>query len=158
MKPLAFVLLTGALAAEPPNLHETGFTAGNNGLPEAWSVWSPRPEIAPRTFLDPVHYRSRPASLAISGQRNAAERVTQFLAAIEKTVPAKPDIILLPEGITVVGTGKKSSDVAEPVPGPTTERLARVAQQRSAYIVAGVYEREGHTIYNTAVLLDRQGN
>ncbi len=73
MKPLAFVLLTGALAAEPPNLHETGFTAGKNGLPEAWSVWSPRPEIAPRTFLDPVHYRSRPASLAISGQGNAAE-------------------------------------------------------------------------------------
>ena len=31
------------------------------------------------------------------------------------------DLILLPEGITVVGTGKKYAEVAEPIPGPTTQ-------------------------------------
>jgi predicted amidohydrolase len=35
--------------------------------------------------------------------------------------------------------------------------LGQVAKQRSTYIVAGIYEREGHTVYNTAVLIDREG-
>ncbi|MBI3696403.1 MAG: carbon-nitrogen hydrolase family protein, partial [Acidobacteria bacterium] len=58
---------------------------------------------------------------------------------------------------TVVGTGKKYPEVAEPLPGPTTARLGEAARRRNAYIVAGVYEREGAAIYNTAVLLDRAG-
>lgn len=286
MKAVSVALFAAALSAGSLPIHETGFTAGPNGTPPGWTVWSPRAEIAPRTFLDPVRYRSRPASLAVSGNGNAAayggweravpgigggewfrftayyrstgiaheslqilsridwrtatgtragepdfpyktvrdgdwtrvtaelqaparagsavlqlyllnapqgtvwwddisfERipaaparpvtiatinlrpqgtgsaeasVTEFLKAIERTVPAKTDVILLPEGITVVGTGKKYVDVAESVPGPTTERLAKVARQRSTYIIAGIYEREGHTVYNTAVLLDRQG-
>ncbi len=88
---------------------------------------------------------------------SAAESVRQFLAAIERTVPEHTDVILLPEGITVVGTGKSYAEVAEPVPGPTTARLAEVARARRTYLAAGIYEREGSAIYNTAVLLDRAG-
>lgn len=286
MKLLAVILITGALAAAPMRLHETGFAAGPNGVPEGWQTWSPRAEIAPRTFLDPVHFRSKSASLAISGAGIAAEHggwertvngvepgtwyrfsayyrcsgvpheslqilprvdwkgaqgrragepdfvykstregdwtrvsadvqaparavsavlqlylfnapqgtvwwddvsferiaapparpvtiatinlrpdktgsaeasVGQFVDAITRTVTGKTDIILLPEGITVVGTGKKYVDVAETIPGPTTERLSRVAKQHGSYLVAGIYEREGQTVYNTAVLLDREG-
>ena len=86
-----------------------------------------------------------------------ADPVAQFIAAISKTVPPKTDIILLPEGITLVGTGKTYADVAEPLPGPTTTRLGEVARERHAWIVAGVLEREGSAIYNTAVLIDRDG-
>jgi predicted amidohydrolase len=286
MKAAVLVLFSGAVVAAPLHLHETGFAAGPNGVPAGWTTWSPRAEIAPRTFLDPVRYRSKPASLAVSGNGNAAEfggweravngidagawyrfsvyyrsagvpyeslqilprvdwrvdekrhagrpdyvykteadgewtrftaevqapehattallqlylfnapqgtvwwddvsfeqipappsrpvkivtvnlrpqgagsaeaNVSRFIDAVERTAPAKTDIILLPEGITVVGTGKQYVEVAEPVPGPTTERLARVAKQHSTYLVAGIYEREGHTVYNTAVLLDREG-
>src|SRR5437588_7335814 len=73
MRPLAIALLTGALSAASLPVHETGFTAGPNGFPEGWVVWSPRAEIAPRTFLDPERYRTRPSALAISGNSNAAE-------------------------------------------------------------------------------------
>src|SRR5216683_1468298 len=73
MRPLAVALLTGALSAASLPVHETGFTAGPNGLPEGWGVWSPRAEIAPRTFLDPQRYRTRPSALAVSGEGNAAE-------------------------------------------------------------------------------------
>ena len=55
-------------------------------------------------------------------------------------------MILLPEGITVVGTGKHYLDVAETIPGPTTERLGELARERHTYIVAGLYEREGPAI------------
>jgi predicted amidohydrolase len=83
--------------------------------------------------------------------------VGDFLATIASQVPADTDLILLPEGITVVGTGKAYADVVETIPGPTTDRLAKVARDRQAYVAAGIYEREGRVLYNTSVLLDRQG-
>lgn len=86
-----------------------------------------------------------------------AESVRQFVEAVGRAVPGKTDLILLPEGITVIGTGKTYAEVAEPVPGPTTVRLGELARQRSSYVVAGIYEREGTAVYNTAVLLDRSG-
>lgn len=89
---------------------------------------------------------------------HAAEKsVAQFLDVIDREVPPGTDVILLPEGITVVGTGKAYAEVAEPVPGPTMEKLGAMARKKNTWIVAGVYEREGHTLYNTSVLLDREG-
>jgi len=92
-----------------------------------------------------------------SGAASAAENVRRFLEVVEKTVPRNADLILLPEGITVVGTNKSYAETAEPVPGPTTEMLAEAARKRNAYIVAGIYERDGIAMYNTAVLIDRTG-
>jgi predicted amidohydrolase len=93
-----------------------------------------------------------------SGSRTAAENVEKFAQVIDREVQGKSDIILLPEGITVVGTGKQDPDVAETVPGPTTARLGEVARKKQTYIVAGIYEREGQAVYNTAVLIDRKGH
>src|SRR6266567_1938570 len=81
----------------------------------------------------------RPVTIATinlrpQGTKSAQESVGQFIAALGKTVPPKTDVILLPEGITVIGTGKKYVDVAETVPGPTTDQLGRVAKERSSYI------------------------
>src|SRR5579862_283132 len=41
--------------------------------PDGWTTWSPRAEIAPHTFVDRDHYRTRPGALAISGNSNPAE-------------------------------------------------------------------------------------
>jgi predicted amidohydrolase len=92
------------------------------------------------------------------GSRSVAENVQQFVDFIEKSINEPTDVILLPEGITVVGTDKTFADVAELVPGPTTQMLGALAKMRHTYIVAGLYEREGRTLYNTAVLIDREGN
>lgn len=85
------------------------------------------------------------------------ESVAQFIQTIGKSVPANTDLIVLPEGITVVGTTKGYTEVAESIPGPTTKTLGEIAKTRNAYIVAGIYEREGPAVYNTAVLIDRKG-
>jgi predicted amidohydrolase len=85
------------------------------------------------------------------------ESVSKFVETIAKQVPAGTDVILLPEGISVVGTTKSIYEVSETIPGPTTRTLSAVAKERKAYVVAGIYEREGHVMYNTAVLLDRNG-
>ncbi len=90
-----------------------------------------------------------------TGSREAS--VERFAEFIDRNVSAEADLIVLPEGITVVGSGQSYAAVAEPIPGPTTHRLGELARAKSAYIVAGIYEREGPAVYNVAVLLDRQG-
>jgi predicted amidohydrolase len=67
------------------------------------------------------------------------------------------DLVVLGEGIAVVGTGKAMAEVAERVPGPTCEVLGAVARAHRLYVVAGLYERDGNFIYNTAVLIGRDG-
>lgn len=92
--------------------------------------------------------------------RNSSGRedsVGRFIETVAKSVPAGTDVILLPEGISVVGTKKTYVEISESIPGPTTIALGEVAKARNAYIIAGIYEREGAAIYNTAVLIDRQG-
>lgn len=94
---------------------------------------------------------------AVRLRPKGADPVSRFLAAADAKVEGGTDVILFPEGITLVGTGKNYADVAEPLPGPTTVRLGEFARRKHAWIVAGVLEREGAAVYNTAVLIDRAG-
>jgi N-carbamoylputrescine amidase len=49
-------------------------------------------------------------------------------------------------------------DLAEPVPGPTTEALARAAREAGAVVLAPVFERRAAGVYhNTVAVLDRDG-
>ena len=50
-------------------------------------------------------------------------------------------------------------DLAEPVPGPTTETLARLARELQVAIVGSVFERRAAGVYhNTAVVIDADGS
>ena len=88
---------------------------------------------------------------------DAAKSVAEFCRLVESAANQKPDIVCLPEGITVIGTGKTYADVSEPIPGPTTRTLGALAKKMYSYLVAGIIERDGATIYNTAVLVGRNG-
>ncbi|MFN8093482.1 MAG: carbon-nitrogen hydrolase family protein [Vicinamibacteria bacterium] len=88
---------------------------------------------------------------------SAADSVRAWVAAANAGVPEGVDVILLSEGIPMVGTGKSYVEVSEPVPGPTTDALGALARRKHAWVVAGVYERQGTTVFNTAVLIDREG-
>jgi len=285
MKSLLLSLTAAIAAAASLPVHQSAFVASPDGAPAGWTTWSARSETAPRTYVDPTIYRSRPGSLAISGNSNAAEHggweyrvpdiepgksyrfqafyrstgvpaenwqivarldwrkakgnraaepeyiyravregawtkvsletqappeasavvmqlylsnaplgtvwwddisfeqipapaprpvtvasvnyipvgahsgeesLSQFLAVTERAVP-KADVILLPEAVTQFATGKSYLEAAEPLPGPATDKLGQLARDRNAYVVAGVIEREGGAIYNTAVLIDRAG-
>jgi predicted amidohydrolase len=91
------------------------------------------------------------------GNKSSRENLDQFATLIAEAGRQKADIVCLPEGITVAGTGKTYAEVAEPVPGPSTEFLGRCAREHRIYVVAGLYERDSRAIYNTAVLLGRDG-
>ena len=59
------------------------------------------------------------------------------------------DIACLPEEFA----GTK----AEPVPGPTTDAVVKLARQYNMYIICPIREQAGDKQYNTAVLIDRKG-
>jgi beta-ureidopropionase len=57
------------------------------------------------------------------------------------------------------GQDKRWYDAAEPVPGPTVEKLAPIAKQYAMAMVVPVYEREKAGVYyNTAAILDADGS
>ena len=50
-------------------------------------------------------------------------------------------------------------DLAEPVPGPTTESFARLAQELQVAIIGSVFERRAAGVYhNTALVIDADGS
>ena len=107
---------------------------------------------APRKVrLAAVNHRPR-------NSKSPTENLEQFAHLIDDAAKQKADVVCLPEGITVVGTGKKYADVAESIPGPSTRVLGEAAKKHGVYVVAGIYERDGTAIYNTSILLGRDGS
>lgn len=75
------------------------------------------------------------------------------------------DLACLPEacdlGYDLKTLGEDLFRLAEPIPGPTTDRLAEAAKRCNLAVVAGVTERDPHVhdlLYDTAVLIDRKGH
>jgi predicted amidohydrolase len=107
---------------------------------------------APRKVrLASVHYRP-------TAGKTPQEKREQFAALIEDAARQKADIVVLPETLTFYGTGMSFADVAEPIPGPSTEYFGKLAKQHDMYIVAGLVERDKHLVYNVAVLLGPDGS
>jgi predicted amidohydrolase len=105
---------------------------------------------APRVVrLAAVHYRP-------GGKSPAANR-EEFAPLIAEAARQKADLVVLGETLTYFGTGKSFADVAEPVPGPSTEYFGTLAKKHNLYIVAGLNERDRHLVYNVAVLIGPDG-
>ncbi|QDU60672.1 N-carbamoyl-D-amino acid hydrolase [Planctomycetes bacterium Pan216] len=50
-------------------------------------------------------------------------------------------------------------DFAEPIPGPTTERLARIANERSIWLLVPLFERRAAGVFhNSCVVIDPKGS
>lgn len=90
------------------------------------------------------------------------ENLARSAEGIRAAAAAGARLVLLPE----LHAGRyfcQTEDVrhfehAEPVPGPTTEALARLAQELGVVIVASVFERRAPGVYhNTACVLERDG-
>jgi predicted amidohydrolase len=117
-----------------------------------WSDVSLTPTTYPsrRVRLAAVHYRPQAG-------RTAAEKREQFAPLIAKAAEQKADLVVLPETLTFYGSGRPLAECAEPIPGPSTDYFAALAKQHHLYVVAGLVERDGHLVYNVAVLLGPDG-
>jgi predicted amidohydrolase len=81
-----------------------------------------------------------------------------FAPLIERAAQQRADLVVLPETLTYYGTGLSVEESAEPVPGPSTAYFSELAKRHNLYIVAGLYERAEHLVYNVAVLLAPDGS
>jgi predicted amidohydrolase len=68
------------------------------------------------------------------------------------------DLAALPEYLTYLGSSSLRSEVAEPVPGPASDRLASAARANGMWVLGGgLLEADAGHVYDTAVLFDRSG-
>jgi predicted amidohydrolase len=97
------------------------------------------------------------AHLKPSGKKTPMENCQLFAPLIEEAAKQKADLVVLPETLTFAGTGRTMAQVAEPIPGPSTEYFGSLAKKHDLYIVAGLVERDENLIYNVAVLMGPDG-
>ena len=108
------------------------------------------PPAGRKVRLAAIHYRP-------TAGKTPTEKREQFSPLIEQAANQNAELVVLPETLTFYGTGLTFAEVAEPVPGPSTEYFGGLAKQHDLYIVAGLVERDAHLIYNVAVLLGPDG-
>ena len=106
---------------------------------------------APRTVrLATVHFKP-------AGGRTPEDNCRMYEPFIAEAARQKADLVVLGETLTYVGLGKKYHEVAESVPGPSTDYFGLLAKKHNLYIVPGLLERDGHLVYNVAVLIGPDG-
>ena len=138
-------------------------SAARKAVVELEFRWAPHARVAWADIaLDEVPAPSpRIARLATvhfvpTNTKSADDRRRAFAPLIAEAGRQKADLVVLPETLTY-GSGSTFPDVAEPIPGASTEFFGALAREQNLYIVAGLVERDGPLIYNVAVLIGPDG-
>src|SRR5215831_4076640 len=84
------------------------------------------------------------------------------IARVREAAGRGATLICLPELFRTLYIGQREDhdlfDLAEPVPGPSTEALGKVAKDANIVIVASLFERRAAGLYhNTAAVIDADG-
>ena len=85
------------------------------------------------------------------------ENRSLIIRRLEHALAVNPDLVVLPETFTTVGAGKDSSNHAESIPGPTTDACSALAKANAAYIVCPILTKRDGAVWNSAVILGRNG-
>ena len=106
---------------------------------------------------------------------NKAETIGKIASLIEEAAGNGASLIVFPEAIVPcypywpkdLGTGEGRKLVLDAytefyknsveIPGSDTDKLCEAAKKAGAYVVLGVNERDGGTLYNTILYIDKQG-
>ncbi len=93
---------------------------------------------------------------------NPAENLERAISRIEEAAHAGAELVCLPELFRSQYFCQRedaaSFDLAEPIPGPTTEALARVARKVRAVVIAPIFERRAAGVYhNSAAVIGADG-
>ncbi len=94
--------------------------------------------------------------------REAGENLEKAVARVREAARAGAEVVCLPELFRSPYFCQKEDpalfDLAEPVPGPSTEALGRAARESGVAVVAPIFERRAAGLYhNSAVILDADG-
>lgn len=118
-----------------------------------WSQISLTDSKAP----EPRVVRLAAAHFRPQGGKSAVDNCRQCERIISQAASNRADLVVLGETLTSVGIDKRPHEIAERIPGPSTEYFGELARRHNLHIVAGLHERDGTLVYNTAVLLGPDG-
>jgi len=92
-------------------------------------------------------------------ETSVERRVERTLERMQQLVAFHPDVVCLPETFNTswVRTGKPLAELAEEVPGPLVKRIGEFAKSNGCYVICPILTKSQGKIYNSAVLLDRNG-
>jgi N-carbamoylputrescine amidase len=113
-----------------------------------------------RIVPTPLKFNVALVQMAVSAK--PAENLAHATARIEEAARAGAQVVCLPELFRSQYFCQREDtanfELAEAVPGPTTEALGRVAQKTKTVIVAPLFERRAAGVYhNTAAIIDSDG-
>jgi predicted amidohydrolase len=100
--------------------------------------------------------------IAISQTQSQHGPVEASLAVMRQTAATAlacgAELVIFPEMfLTGYNIGETVFKLAEPVAGPSYQKAAAIARRAGVALLYGYPERDGNTIYNSALLIDRNG-
>src|SRR5438094_331232 len=108
----------------------------------------------------PTKYTIGLVQMSMSADPDA--NLKQGVAKVEEAAAAGARLVCLPELFRSLYFAQREDaalfDLAEPVPGPSTEALAKAAQRAGVVVIAPVFERRAPGLYhNSAAVIDADG-
>ena len=104
------------------------------------------------------------ATTAIICDENPDKNTQKMVNIIKEIKTKHPDIELILFGETIHGwffnfkkTAKYHHEIAETIPGKTTDIMSELATQNNVYISFGINEKDGNKYYNSQVLVNPSG-
>jgi len=106
---------------------------------------------------------TRPATVRIamcqilgidSDREGNFQRIETALAEAKRQGAA---IACFPEGAILGWVNPEAHQLAHPIPGPDTDRLAALARRHDVMLCVGVEEKDGDKLHDSVVLIDRRG-
>jgi predicted amidohydrolase len=89
---------------------------------------------------------------------DVAENLDAAEAFVREAAAGGADLAALPEYFGYLGPSARRPQIAEPVPGPVTERVGALAKELGIWILAGsVLEADASRVFDTSLLFDRSG-
>jgi predicted amidohydrolase len=91
--------------------------------------------------------------------RDSEQMVAKILSVMNSIVPSQPDCICLPETFNRMNVSSSipiEDEAAERLGGVAT-RFAEFAAKHKCYVICPIHTRDGDRLYNSAIVIDRQG-
>jgi N-carbamoylputrescine amidase len=91
------------------------------------------------------------------------DNVARAVAKVKEAARQGAQVVCLPELFRTQYFCQREDaalfDLAEPIPGPTTEALAKAARESKVVVIGSVFEKRARGVYhNTAAILDADGS
>jgi N-carbamoylputrescine amidase len=112
--------------------------------------------------MSPVNNKVNVALIQMSCSKNTRENLDKALAHIDEAARQGAHIVstqeLFRSQYFCQSEDHDNFALAEPIPGPSTEALAKLAAARGIVIIGSLFEKRAPGVYhNTAVVLDKDG-